>query len=323
MNTDKLHNLIQKSNNILLISHINPDRDAIGSLLGLHHILKQLGKDSKMIVETPHTIRKGHLVGEENIIVGDLEKNLDGFDIVIILDTSVKKRFTKSKLENLFENQEVIVIDHHVTPPDIKHNLYLHAPVSSNAQLIYDIFVDKIELNQNIAKPLLMGMYDDTGGFRFPNVDSRTMRVTAELLDTGLNIADIAEESREMNAKLFKGGQHLMTNTKVDEKNRYFYSYFTREFIETNDYSYEDIEVVKDNFSAVLLSMSDADWGFIVKPKPDGSTSISFRSKKAGPDVERIAKIFGGGGHKKASGATLKESDPENAIHKIQSKVSS
>ncbi len=318
---DALLKLIEESESILVVSHMFPDRDAIGSLVGMYWILKKMGKTKVTLVnESPNPVTKGFIEGMDLIKEEKVSSNLDGVVLVMILDQGKWGRVASDD-QDILKGKKVVVIDHHQTRTDVKYDLYIQKTISSNCQILFELFEDVIDFDKKVAKPLLMGIYDDTGGFSYPGVDGETFRVVQELVNQGIIVADIAEEAKSMSTKIFTGGKALMNNTEIDDDKRYFCTYLSREIIKDLDLSYMDIEDIKDNFLPCILSLEKHDWGFLVKPTPEGNCKISFRSKKDTVDVEKVAGIFDGGGHVNASGAELDIEDPKKCVEYIRKEL--
>ncbi|HEX9804683.1 MAG TPA: DHH family phosphoesterase, partial [Candidatus Dojkabacteria bacterium] len=215
---DQLLQFVSDAEIVSIISHVAPDRDAIGSTLGLFWILKQKfpEKEIVMLNENDNRIKPGFIEGVEDIRVGETKRFLEKSDVVIILDQGSWKRVAPRIPEEILDDKKVIVIDHHLTKTDIRNDIYIHKIVPATGQLIFELFEGDFELVQRIAKPLLMAIFDDTGGFRYPGVDSETLRIAGMLLDTGLKIYEIAEEAKEIEQRIYEAGMKVVENVKFD-----------------------------------------------------------------------------------------------------------
>lgn len=302
---EKFYKFIEDVDSIILISHENPDRDAIGSLVSMYQILKKLGKDNVLMLnETGHNIKPRFLKYQEDILIAPLEDYIFQYDAIILLDQGSLRRVSKINPKE-FEGKRVGVIDHHLTPTNVENEVYIHDLVSSNCQLIYELFEGKIDFDKDLSKSLLMGMFDDTGGFRYPSVNSKTFEIVSKLLLTGIDISEIAEESKSISATIFDAAKVIINNTKIDPKTRMFISYISLNQIDELEIQFNQVEAAREAAVSLVLNRDDVDWGVFVRPSSSGDYSASFRSKRNTVDVEKIAQKFGGGGHKNAAGTKV------------------
>jgi bifunctional oligoribonuclease and PAP phosphatase NrnA len=313
--------LIKESKRIMLLSHEYPDRDAVGSMIAMYWILRKLGKnDIIMLNETPHTVKSGFLEGLDKMIVGEVKDYINDCDLIMILDHGSWKRISLCDVE-ILKGKDVIVIDHHASDPDIPCKLCVSKIVSSNCELIYQIFNSLVQFDHNIAKALLMGIYDDTGSFSYPGVNTETYYIVGKLIELGVNIADISEEKKSISPKIFEVGKLLLDNTNIDKRNKYFSTYLSVDNVKKFNINYEEIEEVKDTFLPIILNLDGQNWGMMIKPKVNNTCSVSFRSKKDGINVQKIAGLFGGGGHQHSSGAIIEVKEPSDALKMIIDKL--
>ena len=317
---NQLLKLLDESKKTLIITHEYPDRDAIGSMVSLYWILKDMGYDNiDMLNETKNEIREGFLEGMEKIIQGKLEDYIENYDLLIIVDQSTWEQVSSSD-QNITKEKKVVIIDHHSSKTNIEHVLKIKKIVPANTQLIYELFKDDVKLDEKIAKPILTGLYDDTGGFRYPSVSTETMQLAGELIRI-IPISEIAEEANEMNKKIFEAGREVLDHSGFDDEGKYYYSYIPKELIEKYKLTYSDISNIKDKFIQILTSIKGYDWGFMVKPGREGICTVSFRSKADTVNIRKIAGIFGGGGHVNSSGAKIEISEPKKCTGFIRNEL--
>jgi phosphoesterase RecJ-like protein len=180
---------IDSSSRVLLVSHLRPDGDAVGSLLGLGLILADAGKAIQMVLEdgVPRTFRG--LEGADQI-----DKEPDGiFDCSIVLDCSDLLR-TGSTLEDY--GHPDINIDHHPTNHGFaEHNLVIDSACATT-EIVFDLVLARgLQISPAAAEALLTGLVTDTIGFQTPNVTPRAMRTAAALMEYGPNLFDIYRKS--------------------------------------------------------------------------------------------------------------------------------
>lgn len=300
----------------LLVSHIRPDGDAVGSLLGLGLALRQAGKDVRMVLTdgVPQNFR--HLAGSEDVhrSVGDL--NL--YDYVIVLDASDLARVGAGAAGKplLGSRAPDLVIDHHLTNLAFARvNLVLPDQVATSAIVARFLPDWGLSYNKAIAAALLTGIVTDTIGFRTSNITPEAMRLAAMLMEQGAALPDLY--NRALNSKTFEAacywGQGLAklrrealaasgspaNASKSGEQRILVWTSLTLADRQAAGYSgNDDADLVN------LLSSIDCDVATIFVEQKNDHTKVSWRSRP-GIDVSQIALQFGGGGHAAAAGADI------------------
>ena len=184
---EQIKEKVQKANSILIVTHENPDGDAIGSSLGVMHGLKKL-EEKKVSVLIPEFNDMYHfLPGAEEILK---TANAEDYDLCISVDASDLERLGICK--DIFTKiGNSIVIDHHITNQNFGDVNYVNALASSTCQNIMVIMaVLDIAISKDMATCIYAGMLTDTGGFRY-NVQPETFEIAATLLETGIDIDTI------------------------------------------------------------------------------------------------------------------------------------
>lgn len=304
----------------LLISHIRPDGDAVGSLLGLGLALRQAGKEVRMVLAdgVPQAFR--HLPGSEDIhrSVGDL--NL--YDYVVILDASDMARIGTGAAGKPLLGSRIpdLVIDHHLTTLDFaRTNLILPEQVATSAIVAQYLPDWGLSYNQSIAAVLLSGIITDTIGFRTSNMTPDALRLAAMLMEQGANLPDLY--NRALNSKSYAaarywgqglvklqresissengGGNTAGDNTAGAGSSQLVWTSLTLADRQAADYpGNDDADLIN------LLSSIDCDVAVIFVEQKNDHTKVSWRSRP-GIDVSQIALQFGGGGHAAAAGANV------------------
>ena len=285
-------NLINKSNTILLLTHENPDGDAIGSLMALYDWLCDKKRVSMVMPEVPPIYN--YLKNRELI----LEKSNDEFDLAIVVDCSSTNRIGQANNE-FYKCKKSIVIDHHLSNEMYGSINCVDKTYPSCAELIYYLFKNwNVEITKEIGECLLTGSITDTNGFSNDNVNKETLLMTAELMDLGISLHELyynllLKKSMAQYELMKMATQRL----EFFGDNRVVFSYISHEDMENVGAKKGDHEGLVDigrNIVGVDVS--------IFMREEDGY-NVSFRSN--GFDVQAIAKKFGGGGHKVAAGAKL------------------
>ena len=286
--------LISRAERILIISHIRPDGDAVGSLLGLGLMLEELGKEVNLVLEDGVPIVFHHLTGTDRVI----REVVGVYDLVIVVDCSDIDRIG-SVLDDYGEPD--VNIDHHPTNTHFASLNLVRDNAVATVEIIYDLALAlSFPINLPIAEALLTGLLTDSLGFRTSNSSARTLRIGAELMDRGANLQVLYKKA--MLEKSFEAvrywGQGL---SRIQREDRLIWTSLTLEDRKIAEYSgRDDADLVN-----VLSRIKETDVCVVFVEQKDGFVKISWRSQP-GFDVASIATEFGGGGHKPAAGAEIK-----------------
>jgi len=294
---------LEDAENIVVASHVRPDGDAIGSLLGLGLALINAGKAVQMVLVDGVTSSYKHLEGSE-LIVKEPKGEHDTF---ITVDCADFKRVGK-----LFENfgQPDINIDHHKTNEKFgKLNLIEAEEVATAAILTNYLPVWGYEITKPVAAALLTGIITDTLGFRTSNTNQSALRLCAKLMETGADMPDLY--MRSLVKKSFVAARYWGAGlSNLEQKDGLVWSTLT--LVDRKKTGYggnDDADLIN------LISAIDGNKvGMIFVEQSDSNVKISWRALEAGIDVSKVAKHFKGGGHAAAAGAdipgTLSEIQP-------------
>ena len=294
---------LAKAKDILITSHVRPDGDAVGSLLGLGLALKRAGKNVQMVLADGVPSSFKYLEGSDQVKT----KIVGTFDTFITVDCADFKR-TGKPFESL--DQPDINIDHHVTNEKFGVlNLIEGEEVATSAILTNHLPAWGYEITKPVAAALLTGLITDTLGFRTSNIKPESMRQAATLMETGVDMPEIYMRGlirRSYEATRY-WGQGL---SKLERKNGMVWATLTLEDRKTAGYSGNDDADLINAISAV----DGFKVGMIFVEQSDYRVKVSWRALEKGVDVSPIAKHFGGGGHAAAAGAdisgSLKEIQP-------------
>jgi phosphoesterase RecJ-like protein len=295
---------LDESRNIVIASHVRPDGDAIGSLLGLGLALSDAGKTVQMVLVDGVSSSFRHLEGSELIV----RESRRDFDTFITVDCADFKRVGK-----LFSDfgQPDINIDHHKTNEKFgKLNLIEADEVATSAILANHLPAWGLKITKPVAAALLTGIITDTLGFRTSNTNPSALRLCAMLMETGVNMPDLY--MRALVYKSFPAARYWGAGlSSLEQENGIVWGTLTLEDRQRAGYSgNDDADLIN------LISAIDGNKiGMIFVEQSDRHVKISWRALEEGIDVSPIAKYFGGGGHAAAAGAdipgTLKEIQPE------------
>ncbi len=282
---------IQKSNNIVLLCHKNPDGDAIGSTIAMYHLLKKIGKEVDMVIDGVST-KFSFIEGYQDI---KLSSNKE-YDVAIILDTASEERINNSN--NIIDKiKKRIVIDHHMSNTYYGDINYVKE-YPACCEIIYNIIKEiNIEIDSKIATPLCTGLLTDTGGLSHPDVKSSTYQMAGDLSTT----VDIPKIYKQVLGTITKGQYELkkigMDNLEFHKDNQITFTYITEEDLNKLELARNEADILANlgrDIEGVEVAI------FIRKYKEENR--VSLRSNNI--NVNEVAKVFGCGGHKNAAGIT-------------------
>src|SRR6185503_11385409 len=285
---------LDTAQNIVVASHVRPDGDAIGSLLGIGLALKNAGKVVQLVLVDGLPSSFKHLEGSELII----REPLGGHDTFVTVDSADFKRVGKS-----FENfgRPDINIDHHITNENFGTlNLIEAEEVATAAILTHYLPVWGYEITKPIAAALLTGIITDTLGFRTANTNPSALRLCAQLMETGVDMSELY--MRSLVRKSFPAARYWGSGlSSMEQKNGIVWSTLTLEDRKRSGYSGNDDADLINMISAIDGNKV----GMIFVEQSDNHVKISWRALENGINVSPVAKYFNGGGHAAAAGADI------------------
>ena len=285
---------LENAKNVVVASHIRPDGDAIGSLLGLGLALINAGKSVQMVLVDGLSSSFKHLEGSE-LIVKEPQGEHDTF---ITVDCADFKRVGK-----FFENfgQPDINIDHHKTNEKFGIlNLIEAEEVATAAILTNYLPIWGYEITKPIADALLTGIITDTLGFRTSNTNPSALRLCAKLMETGANMPNLY--MRSLVKKSFVAARYWGAGlSSMEQKHGIVWSTLTLVDRKKTGYGGNDDADLINMISAIDGNKV----GMIFVEQSDSNVKISWRALEDGIDVSKVAKHFKGGGHAAAAGADI------------------
>ena len=294
---------LKRAEEVVISCHVNPDGDAVGSVLAASLGLRKLGKKT---FPTWPGMTKDLLPGYEflpgtNSLV--LPASLPTATTFLALDCGGGDRL--GELEQRAKASEVVInLDHHPGNDEFGTLNVVVPTASSTAELVAHLLRDlDVAIDLDIATCLYTGVFTDTGSFQYKNTSAETLRLAADLLDVGVEKTAIAQSVLE-NAPfgLLKLIARVLDRAVLLEKERFVYSIVTHEDLRVTGVKAEETDQLID----LLRSTRDADAAAIFKEQSGGEFRASLRSKGA-ISVGAIARARGGGGHELAAGFTTKD----------------
>ena len=285
--------LLKAAKKLVIVSHVSPDGDTLGSSLALMHALCMLGKEVIMNVDDDISTVYSFLPGIAEYRRFAPEESVDA-DLLVIVDASSADRAGNAL--DVVKSPAVLNIDHHKTNTRFADYLYLDSDAAATAEIIYSLLLEMgIKLTRDIATCIYEGIYTDTGSFKYSNTTSNTLKTAADLLKYGVNPSLISD-----NMELKSRSQVEMLRKVLE----------TLTFLKDGKIAYIEIplelydhNVETDTFISYPRYVEGVEIALLFKQVEENLTRVSFRSKEI--DVAKIALSFGGGGHKKASGCSI------------------
>ena len=316
MDYSKLNDIIKSSKNILIISHVNPDGDTLGSMCGLYSaILENYKKKCDMLAisKIPDVYSfVPHISDVKNIEGADKSRE---YDLVINVDVASIERVCDAQI--LFDKAKFTVnIDHHKTNNAYGNLNFINPDASSTGEVLFGCF-DKMgwKVNLDTAVCLYTAILTDTGSFRFDNTRPSTFDAAAKLVEIGVQPSDIYKKVYESDSKtLVMFQSYCISKAKFLDDDKIAYTSVYKKDMEKFSAGDDCMEGLTEKLRAIVTTRI----AFVAKEMKSGGTKISMRSKFA--DVAEICGVFGGGGHKFAAGCTIK-APVEQAVKKMLDEI--
>lgn len=284
----------------VLVGHVIPDGDCIGSLLGLYWGLRSLGKEVVLGLHDPVPPIYRYLPGSDRLAPLPADGALP--PAAIFLDCSDEERAGQSVQERLKDRSLTINIDHHATNPSYGDYNYIESEAAATAELVYFLLKElEIEITPVMAECLYAGLVMDSGRFMYSSTRPETLEVAAELLRTGVNLErariELFESKPREEVLLLT---QALQNLAWDESGR----------IAWMTLAYDDVARIgalnlhPEGIINYTRSIAGVEVGLLIREISPGLCKIGFRSKGT-VDVASLAARLGGGGHRQAAGASL------------------
>lgn len=292
--TGAIKERLDRSQNVVVASHVRPDGDAIGSLLGLGLALRDAGKSVQMVLVDGVSSSFRHLEGSELIV----REPAGQFDTFITVDCADFKRVGK-----VFEHlgQPDINIDHHKTNEMFgKINLIEPEEVATAAILTNHLPEWGYKITKPIAAALLTGIVTDTLGFRTSNTNPSALRLCATLMETGVDMTDLYMKA--LVKKTFPAARYWGAGlSSLQQRNGIVWATLTAADRKKAGYGgNDDADLIN-----IISAIEGNKVGMIFVEQNDHHVKISWRALEPGIDVSKVAKYFNGGGHAAAAGADI------------------
>lgn len=316
MDYSKLNDIIKSSKNILIISHVNPDGDTLGSMCGVYSaVLENYKKKCDMMAVSKVPEVYSYMPNLSKVRnIEEFDKSRE-YDLVINVDVAAIDRICDGK--TLFDKAKFTVnIDHHKTNIAYGNLNFINPEASSTGEVLFGCF-EKMgwKINLDTAVCLYTALLTDTGSFRFDNTKPSTFETAGKLVEIGVNPSDIYKKVYESDSKTLVMFQaHCVSKAKFLDDDKIAYTTVYKKDMELFSAGDDCMEGLTEKLRSIVTTRV----AFVAKEMKSGGTKISMRSKFA--DVAQICEVFNGGGHKYAAGCTIK-APVEEAVKKVLSEI--
>lgn len=293
--------ILNNSKSVLIITHVNPDGDTLGSASALKSFL---GEKADILIQ----IQDNFQFPSNYAFLPYINKSLNfstlkdkNYDVVAAIDTASIDRILPPAREMFEKCEKSILIDHHKTNKGFAKFNHVRGGISSAGEVLFDLFEKtNIDVTSQMAAGLYAAILTDTGCFKYESTTPHTFEIASKLakkINTS-EIADLCYTNKAKNLILFQSD--LITNAQFINNNKIAYTLITKEIIE----KYSAKDEYTEGIAETLRSIAGVEISFVLKETPLG-TKVSIRTKEV--DATKISDKFNGGGHKRAAGCTIKQ----------------
>jgi len=291
---------IERRNRFLVATHVRPDGDAIGSVLGMTWMLRKLGKTADAYCQDPAPPAQAFLAGAQGIRQHLADPSV--YDAAILVDCGGFDRVGDSLADSIQHIPLLINIDHHVNDAPFGDIYWVNSAASSSCEMLYELCQSlPVALDADLAAQLYTGLLMDTGGFRFSNTNQRVLEIAGELVAAGANPAHIAEQVYEsVSPQAIQLLARVLGTIRFFADNRLATAELSQKMFNETGTSPADSE----GFINHLRSVKTVLLAMLFREDKDEVVHVSLRSKNP-VDVAAWAKRYGGGGHRRAAAFRL------------------
>ncbi len=289
---------VQKSQHALVITHVDPDGDAIGSLTAVGQALKQIGLNVTLVCDDAVPARF-HYLPLSDTIVQTPERHTH-YDLLVAVDCGDETRMGEAFESLILPRPYIINIDHHVTNNCFGDLNLIDGEATSTVEILFHLFVDwNLDITKPLATSLLTGLVTDTLGFRTSGVTADTMKVAGALIEAGANLGMISMQALNLRAySTIRMWQTGFANMRLEEG--LLWTTISNEERQTLGFRGSSSQGLVNIFADV----EEAAIGAVLMEMEDESIRVGLRCRPPF-DVAAIALELGGGGHKLAAGCTM------------------
>jgi bifunctional oligoribonuclease and PAP phosphatase NrnA len=296
---DDIRAIVGRSAVIVCLAHKDADADSLGSALGFALSLRAMGRDVRVVVPSPRPRMLEYLPGFDTIsdTVGDR------VDALFTFDCPTVERFG-DKQDLVRATATVVNVDHHVTNEGFGSINLIDAEASATGQVVHRLLTTiGAPVTADVATNLYAALFTDTGGFRHENTNERALRLGADLVATGANPGWVALKSyKSRSVSQLKLEGLAVARLRTELGGRLIWSTITQAMLDDTGSDMQESEGVIDQ----LQSIDTMEIAVLFKESAPGVTKVSVRTRDP-HDATAVCQPFGGGGHRRAAGAEVRE----------------
>lgn len=305
----KLETMIDQAGKIVILGHVNPDGDCVGSCLAVYNYIKEWDSSRAVTVRLEHVPSKfSYLSGFDAI---ETEAGQETYDLCICLDSSDEERLGDFK--SCFDRSaKTICIDHHITNRGYAQENVIDGHASSACEVVYGQ-LDESRISKRVAECIYTGIIHDTGVFKYSNTSRKTMEIAGKMMEKGIDFGTIIDGSfykkTYMQSQIL-GRALLESITFLD--GRCIFSVVRKKDMDFYGVDKSDLDGIVDQ----LRVIDGIECAIFLYETGIHQFKVSLRSNST-VDVSRIAAYFGGGGHVRAAGCTM-----SGSVHDVVNNLS-
>ncbi|MFO7774471.1 MAG: DHH family phosphoesterase [Candidatus Hydrogenedentota bacterium] len=292
---------LRKAGRVVIVSHLDPDGDAIGSTLALANLARALGVGEVQCLNNDPVPSLYQWVAGANHIVGPESAWNSGCDLAVVVDTSAWDRLGAAE-DAVRQASEVLVLDHHLVDEPLGDYCLVDPLYAASGELVMELYdAAGVAIDRERAESLYVAIATDTGGFRFSNTTARAHRLAARLLETGLDVAAISERVFDgISPTKFELLRRALGRAQFAADGAVVHSAILQEDIEAAQAGPDEV----DGLIKYLRNVDSVQVAMMFRELDETTTKVSMRSRN-GFNSAVFLQQFGGGGHALAAGATL------------------
>ena len=305
----KLETMIDQAGKIVILGHVNPDGDCVGSCLAVYNYIKEWDSSRAVTVRLERVPSKfSYLSGFDAI---ETEAGEETYDLCICLDSSDEERLGDFK--SCFDRSaKTICIDHHITNRGYAQENVIDGHASSACEVVYGQ-LDESRISKRVAECIYTGIIHDTGVFKYSNTSRKTMEIAGKMMEKGIDFGTIIDGSfykkTYMQSQIL-GRALLESITFLD--GRCIFSVVRKKDMDFYGVEKSDLDGIVDQ----LRVIDGIECAIFLYETGIHQFKVSLRSNSI-VDVSRIAAYFGGGGHVRAAGCTM-----SGSVHDVVNNLS-
>jgi phosphoesterase RecJ-like protein len=298
--TNEIGDIIRAHQSFLVAGHVRPDGDVLACQIALGLTLQALGKTVE--VWNPDGMSRKYSFLPHSDLVRRPPSEPRAFDIVIAVDTATHDRLGSIR-ERIASRKVFLNLDHHPSNTRYGDINWIEPTAAASGELVHQLLRDnRWPVTPAIAANLFIAIVTDTGSFQYSNTTPRTLRLAAELVEAGANVAELSRLCFQSyppgRVRLL---QRVLASLKLACDNRIAFVWLTQEMYRQTGALHEDSEGLIDHVRAIDSVIVAT----VFEQDDSGIIRISLRSKSDKVNVDKIAAKFGGGGHAAAAGARI------------------